>query len=49
MSLQAQFLDVVVVRKQTEAPLPVALPDGFDVLTNYNLISFKSLQESLTP
>jgi len=46
LSLKQQFLDVVIVRLE-HGPLSVVLPDGFDVLTTHNLISFKSMRETL--
>lgn len=46
LSLKQQLLDVVVVRKTSDA-LPVELPDGFEPLADHNLISFKSFRETL--
>src|SRR5437016_5177490 len=46
LSLKQQLLDVVIIRKEA-APLPCRLPDGFDDLAAYNLVSFKSYQEAL--
>jgi hypothetical protein len=46
VSQQQQFLDVVLVRKGSE-PLTMRLPDGLEELAPYNLISFKSHQETL--
>jgi hypothetical protein len=46
VSLQQQLLDVVIIRRGAE-PLTVELPDGFEDLAAYNLISFKSHQEVL--
>jgi hypothetical protein len=45
LSIKEQFLDLVLIRKGT-SPLPRPLPDGFE-LAMYNLITFKSFQESL--
>jgi len=45
LSLKQQFLDVVVVRKQS-GDFAGRLPDGLDNLADHNLISFKSYQES---
>jgi hypothetical protein len=45
LSLQHQFLDVVILRKSAD-PLPFRLPDGLDNLADHNLISFKSYQEA---
>jgi len=46
LSLKQQLLDVVLIRKGAE-PLPRRLPDGFEDLAGYNLVSFKSYQEAL--
>src|SRR5262245_32859536 len=47
LSLKKQLLDVLVIRK--EAPvLDCRLPDGFDDLGRYNLVTFKSHQEKLS-
>jgi hypothetical protein len=46
LSLKHQFLDLVILR-HTLGPLPRRLPDGFEILALYNLITFKSYQESL--
>ena len=48
LSLKQQFLDVVIVRKQ-EGSFSGQLPDGLDPLADYNLISFKSFQDSFDP
>jgi hypothetical protein len=47
LSLKQQLLDVVLIRKGA-APLNCRLPDGFEELAPYNLISFKSYQEALS-
>jgi hypothetical protein len=47
LSLQRQFLDVVVLRKG-KGRFPGRLPDGLDDLLEHNLITFKSHQEALT-
>jgi len=46
LSIKQQFLDVVVVRRRDE-PGDIALPDGLEDLTTHNLITYKSLHESL--
>jgi len=46
LTLQEQFLDLVILQKSTGKPPPF-LPDGFDNLNVYNLISYKSLHEPL--
>jgi hypothetical protein len=46
LSLKQQLLDLLVIRKEP-GPLSVRLPDGFEDLGTYNLISFKSFQEVL--
>ncbi len=46
LSLKQQLLDVVLIRKGVE-PLSHRLPDGFDNLPTYTLVTFKSYQEAL--
>ena len=46
LSLKQQRLDLVILRKESAA-LPCRLPDGFEDLAAYNLITFKSYQEAL--
>ena len=47
LSLKKQLLDILLIRKET-ATLECRLPDGFEELASYNLISFKSHQEKLS-
>ncbi|TAN49214.1 MAG: hypothetical protein EPN21_12810 [Methylococcaceae bacterium] len=44
LSLKQQFLDVVILRKEP-GDYAGELPDGFDNLSNHNLLSYKSLHE----
>jgi hypothetical protein len=46
LSMKQQFVDVVITRKG-DTPLPQRLPDGFDNLGRFNLVTFKSYQETL--
>src|SRR6266446_10585475 len=46
LSLKQQLLDVVLLRKGA-APLLFRLPDGFEDLAAFNLVTFKSYQEAL--
>lgn len=46
LSKKLQLLDVAVIRKR-EGAFVGALPDGFDNLVDFNLVSFKSYQEAL--
>jgi hypothetical protein len=46
VSTQQQFLDVAIV-EQTEGPPVASLPDGLDNLAKYNLLTYKSHQETL--
>jgi len=46
LSIKKQFIDVIIVRKG-KSPIPRRLPDGFEVLAPYNLVTFKSYQEAL--
>jgi hypothetical protein len=46
LSIKKQLIDLITVRKGV-GPLPRRLPDGFEVLDQYNLVTFKSYQEAL--
>jgi hypothetical protein len=46
LSLKQQFLDLLLIRKGTGA-ISRPLPDGFEDLAVYNLVTFKSHQEAL--
>jgi hypothetical protein len=46
LSLKKQLLDLVIIRKG-HAQILRRLPDGFDDLGTYNLLTFKSYQEAL--
>jgi hypothetical protein len=46
LSMRQQFIDLVITWKG-DKPLPRQLPDGFDNLGHYNLVTFKSYQEAL--
>ena len=46
LSARKQMLDIVIIKKGV-GKLPDNMPDGFDNLANYNLITYKSLHESL--
>ena len=48
LSLKRQLLDVLLI-KNRPGPLPEVRPDGLEGLTTYNLISYKSLHESVSP
>ena len=41
LSLKQQFVDLVLIRRGP-GPLPRRLPDGFEDLAAYNLVTFKS-------
>ncbi len=47
LSVKKQLLDVLILRKGS-GPLGRQLPDGFEDLANYNLVTFKSHQEKLS-
>jgi hypothetical protein len=47
LSMKQQFLDMELTR-QGSGPLPQPLPDGFEDLATYNILTFKSHQEALT-
>ena len=46
LSFKQQFLDLVLIRKGSE-PVLRPLPDGFEELAPFNLVTFKSHQEAL--
>lgn len=46
LSLKQQFLDVIII-EQTEGELPTHLPEGLEPLAKHNLLTYKSLRESL--
>jgi len=46
LSVKYQLLDVVIVEKNEGTP-PAELPDGLENLAAHNLLTYKSLQESL--
>ena len=46
LSIKQQFLDVVIIEKNQDKPTQV-LPDGLENLAQYNLLTYKSHQESL--
>jgi len=46
LSIKQQFLDLIIVHKGL-GPIPRQLPDGFESLARYNLVTFKSYQEAL--
>jgi len=46
LSIQEQFLDVIILKKSEGKP-PAELPDGLENLSDYNLITYKSLREPL--
>jgi len=46
LSLKQQFLDVVIIERKNGIPL-LELPDGFEGLAAHNLVTYKSLRESL--
>jgi len=46
LSLQQQYLDVVIIKKSQGKPLS-EVPDGLDNLSQYNLLTYKSLWEPL--
>ena len=47
LSLKKQLLDVTLIHKEP-GPLLCQLPDGFENLTTYNLVSFRSHQQKLS-
>ena len=47
LSIKKQLLDVLVIHRES-GPLNCRLPDGFEDLARYNLVTFKSYQEKLS-
>ncbi len=47
LTLQQQYVDAVIIRKDKDQEF-TDVPDGLDNLSDYNLISYKSHQESLS-
>src|SRR5437660_311439 len=47
LSVKKQLLDVLLIRKQA-GRLTCRLPDGFEDLAKFNLVTFKSYQEKLS-
>ncbi|HIE00991.1 MAG TPA: hypothetical protein EYP59_12010 [Thiotrichaceae bacterium] len=46
MSIKPQYVDVLIISKSNGKPLD-NLPDGFEFLTDHNILTYKSLNESL--
>ncbi len=46
LSLRQQFVDLLILHKGP-GPIPRRLPDGFEDLATFNLVTFKSFQEAL--
>jgi hypothetical protein len=46
LSVKPQLLDVVIIEKSTGSPLS-ELPDGLENLSKHNLLTYKSLHETL--
>jgi hypothetical protein len=46
LSIKKQLIDLIIVRKGA-GPVPRPMPDGFEILSTYNLVTFKSYQEAL--
>ena len=46
LSLKKQLLDVVIIEQQTSGQVP-ELPDGLENLARYNLLTYKSLHQTL--
>ena len=46
MSVKPQYVDVLIISKSNGKPID-NLPDGFEFLTDYNILTYKSLNQSL--
>jgi hypothetical protein len=47
LSLEQQFLDVVIIEQHAGLPVP-ELPDGLENLARHNLLTYKSIRQPLT-
>ncbi len=47
LSLKRQYLDIVILEQEDETPDLSGICDGFDNLSRYNLLSYKSKRQSL--
>ncbi len=46
MSVKTQYVDVLIISKSSGKPIE-KLPDGFEFLADYNILTYKSLNESM--
>ncbi len=46
MSVKPQYVDVLIISKSSGKPID-KLPDGFEFLTDYNILTYKSLDQIL--
>jgi hypothetical protein len=46
MSVKTQYVDVLIISKSSGKPIK-KLPDGFEFLADYNILTYKSLNESM--
>ncbi len=46
IAIKRQILDILIIRKE-DIPLPHRMPDGLEDLARYNLLTYKSMQETL--
>jgi hypothetical protein len=46
MSVKPQYVDVLIISKSNGKPID-KLPDGFEFLTDYNILTYKSLNQSM--
>ena len=47
MSVKPQYVDVLIISKSSGKPLD-KLPDGFEFLVDYNILTYKSLDQIMT-
>jgi hypothetical protein len=48
MSVKLQYLDVLIIKKSDGKPIDkLKLPDGFEHLANYNILTYKSMHQAL--
>lgn len=46
IAIKRQILDILIIKKE-DSPLPYRMPDGLEDLAHYNLLTYKSMQETL--
>ncbi len=47
LSLQQQFLDVIIIEQESGGRIPEEVPDGLENLSRHNLLTYKSIHQPL--